>query len=125
MSFSSNLASLSSMHDLACDCATGNGQAALGLARHFGTVVALDASSQQLALAASHDQIRYVQALAHRTPLPDASVDMVAVASAFHWFDLPKFYGEVQRLGRPGSILAVGDTRCPLSPRRSIGSFTG
>src|SRR5205085_529098 len=32
----------------AWDCATGNGQAALGLARHFAYVEATDASAQQI-----------------------------------------------------------------------------
>jgi len=38
-------------HDLAWDCGTGNGQAALGLARHFAAVNATDPSPQQIAQA--------------------------------------------------------------------------
>ena len=39
--------------------------------------------------------------------MPDASVDLVLVAQAAHWFDLPAFYAEVARVLRPGGVLAV------------------
>lgn len=38
--------------ELAWDCATGSGQAALGLAPHFRRVVATDASAEQIRHAA-------------------------------------------------------------------------
>ena len=109
----SYLASLTPAHDLAWDCATGNGQAALGLTTHFRSIVALDASAQQLALAPRHERICYVVALADRTPLPDRSVDMVTVATAFHWLDFPRFYAEVQRVAKPGGILACWGYKRP------------
>jgi methylase of polypeptide subunit release factors len=37
--------------DRAWDCATGNGQAAMGLARHFRQVEATDASAEQISHA--------------------------------------------------------------------------
>ena len=43
---------------------------------------------------------------ADRTPLPDGSVDLVTVATAFHWLDFPRFYGEVRRVAKPDGILA-------------------
>ena len=52
------LASLVPSHDLAWDCATGNGQAALGLTPHFDAVVATDASPQQIAQARPHPKVR-------------------------------------------------------------------
>jgi ubiquinone/menaquinone biosynthesis C-methylase UbiE len=45
------LASLVAARDLALDCATGNGQAALKLTPHFQSILAIDASPQQLAWA--------------------------------------------------------------------------
>jgi SAM-dependent methyltransferase len=109
----SYLASLAPALDLACDYATGNGQAALGLTPHFRSIVALDASPQQLALAPLHDEITYVVALADRTPLPDRSVDLMTVASAFHWFDFPRFYAEVRRIAKRNGILAVWGYKLP------------
>ena len=100
------LASLVAAHDLAWDCATGNGQAALGLTPHFRAVVATDASPGQIAQAHPHPKVTYLIAPADRTPLPDGSVDLVTVASAFHWLDFPRFYGEVRRVAKPDGILA-------------------
>ncbi|QEH34705.1 hypothetical protein OJF2_32470 [Aquisphaera giovannonii] len=100
------LAGLAPSRELAWDCATGNGQAAIGLAAHFDRVVATDASARQLAEANDHPKVEYVQAPAERAPLADASVDLVAVALALHWFDVDRFYGEVRRVVRPGGVLA-------------------
>jgi SAM-dependent methyltransferase len=93
-------------HD-AWDCATGNGQAALGLAALFESVQATDASAQQIEHAASHPRVHYRVAAADTSGLSDRSVDLVSVAQALHWFDLPKFYAEVRRVARPGGLLAV------------------
>jgi SAM-dependent methyltransferase len=101
------LASLAPAHDLAWDCATGNGQAALGLAPFFRTVVATDASRKQIGQARPHERVAYVVAPAERSPLPDATVDVVTVAQAVHWFDLERFYAEVRRVTKPGGVLAV------------------
>jgi SAM-dependent methyltransferase len=113
----SYLSSLVAEHDLALDCATGNGQAALNLTPHFRSILAIDASPQQLALAPSHKQIIYIVALVDRTPLPDGSVDLLTVASAFHWLDFPRFYAEMRRVAKPGGILACwGYKRPSLTP---------
>jgi ubiquinone/menaquinone biosynthesis C-methylase UbiE len=107
------LNSLVPAHDLALDCATGNGQAAIKLTPYFRSIVALDASPRQLALARSHEQITYVVALADRTPLPDRSVDLVTVATAFHWLDFSRFYAEVRRVAKAGGILAAWSYKRP------------
>src|SRR5690606_3358428 len=41
------------------------------------------------------------------TPLASESIDLITVAQAAHWFDRPRFYEEVRRVGRKGSVLAV------------------
>ena len=89
------------------DCATGNGQAALALTRHFTEVVATDASAEQLAVAYPHPQIDYRCEVAEETTLPDASIDLVTVAAALHWLALPAFYAEVARVLKPGGIFAA------------------
>lgn len=101
------LASICTQHELAWDCATGNGQAAVPLARYFRSVVATDASQKQIDQARPSERVRYLLASADAAPLENASVDLVTVAQALHWFDLPKFYAEVSRVARPGGILAV------------------
>ena len=44
---------------------------------------------------------------AEASGLPDASVDLVTVAQALHWFQFEKFYAEVKRVLKPDGRLAV------------------
>lgn len=101
------LASLPRAPGRAWDCGTGSGQAAVALAEFFAEVVASDPSARQIEHAASHERVTYLVATAEACPLPDDSVDLVTVAQAVHWFDLDKFYAEVRRVGRPGSVIAI------------------
>jgi len=101
------LAALAPARERCWDVGTGNGQAAVQLADHFAAVVATDASARQLEHAAPHPRVTYQVAPAEHAPLGDASVDLVTVAQALHWFDLPAFYREVQRVGRPGAVIAA------------------
>ncbi len=89
------------------DCATGSGQAATMLARHFDRVVATDASAAQVSSAESHERVEYGVASAEASGLPNRSCDLVTVAQAAHWFDLPSFYAEARRVLKPGGIIAV------------------
>jgi SAM-dependent methyltransferase len=101
------LASTAPALDLAWDCATGSGQAALGLARHFRRVLATDASAEQIAHAHPHERVTYSVALAEASGLADGSADLIGVAQAVHWFDFPRFYAEVRRVLKPGGVLAA------------------
>ena len=103
----SYLSALVPSEALAWDCATGSGQAAVALAAHLSRVVATDASAEQIAHAEPHPRVEYRVAAAERSGLDAASVELVTVAQALHWFDLPAFYAEVQRVLRPGGVLAV------------------
>lgn len=100
------LAAQCSRLDLAWDCATGSGQAALDLADYFQRVVATDASAAQLAQAAAHDRIEYRVAPAESSGLADASVDLLTVAQALHWFDVAAFHEEARRVLKPAGIIA-------------------
>jgi SAM-dependent methyltransferase len=91
----------------AWDAATGNGQAAAGLARHFARVVATDLSPDQIRHGIRHPRIEYRVAPAEESGLAHHSIDLVAVAAAIHWFDLPRFYEEVRRVIRAGGALAA------------------
>ena len=92
---------------LAWDCATGSGQAALGLADYFEQVWATDASGSQIEAATPCANVQYQTAPADCSGLPDQSVDLVTVAQALHWFELERFYAEVLRVLKPGGLLAV------------------
>lgn len=101
------LASAVDAHDLAWDCATGNGQAALGLVPYFEHIIATDPSDNQLANARKHAKISYRVASAENTDIETGSVDLITVAQALHWFDIDKFYDEVRRVLKPDGLLAV------------------
>jgi SAM-dependent methyltransferase len=92
---------------LAVDCATGSGQAAVGLARHFDAVLAVDGSTSQLAGAEPCDRVHYAAALAERLPVRGHSVSLVTAAQAVHWFDFDRFHAECRRVLVPGGLLAV------------------
>jgi len=100
-------ASIAPARELAWDCGTGSGQAAVALAAHFTRVFATDASAEQVKNAEPHPRVEYAVAPAEACPLADRSVDLVTVAQALHWFDFDRFYAEVRRVCRPGGLLAV------------------
>jgi len=94
-------------HELAWDCATGNGQAALPLSSYFQEVVASDINQQPLNAALQKDNLSYYCWPAEQTELKDSCVDLITVAQALHWFDLPSFYAEADRVGKPRGIIAA------------------
>ncbi len=93
--------------DKAWDCATGNGQVASELAKHFKSVEATDISQQQLDNALSATNIHYSLCPAEQTNFPDHSFDLITVGQALHWFDQPAFFKEAVRVANPGASLAV------------------
>lgn len=93
--------------DLLWDCATGNGQAAIGLAKYFRQVIATDASGTQIENAFAAPNVEYRVAAAEKSELKDRSIDAVTVAQALHWFDLERFYTEVHRVLKPGGLFAA------------------
>lgn len=99
---------------VAWDCATGNGQAAVPLAGYFDRVVATDASQAQLSHARAHARVEYRLARAEASGLPDASVDLVTVAQALHWFDRDRFYAEARRVLTQRGVLAVWSYDDPI-----------
>lgn len=103
--------------DLAWDCATGNGQVAQVLAKHFKQVEATDISQQQLDNAVQIENIHYSVQGAEKTGFPDHRFDLITVGQAMHWFDLDKFYTEVNRVAKKDALLAVwGYALCSVNP---------
>jgi len=70
-------------------------------------VIATDASAAQIAQAIPHANVEYRVARAEASDLADASVDLIAVAQAAHWFDLGAFYAEVRRVAKRNAIVAL------------------
>lgn len=92
---------------LAWDCATGNGQAAVELAQYFEKVMATDISEKQLQQAQPHERITYSVTTAEQTPFTDNSFDCITVAQAYHWFRFDAFGKEVMRVAKPGAVVAI------------------
>lgn len=101
------IASVSPNEQLALDCATGNGQAAVPLAEFFETVIAIDASESQIASAEPHARVEYRVAPAEAIGLTMNSCAVITVAQALHWFDLDAFYAEARRVLKPRGVLAA------------------
>jgi len=103
----SYLASLTLHHDLAWDCATGNGQAALSLSNYFTEVIATDASRRQIKNAKHKHGVIYRVASAEKSNLEPDSVDLITVAQAFHWFDAALFSKEASRVLKDNGLIAI------------------
>ncbi|KAJ3684644.1 hypothetical protein LUZ61_013808 [Rhynchospora tenuis] len=121
------IASKTPRHGLVWDVGTGNGQAAVQLeifnssiftillAEIYKNVVATDVSRQQLNLAQKRPNICYVHTPGslslselHIDVAPPDSADLVTVAQALHWFDLPTFYEQVRSvLCKPHGVIAA------------------
>lgn len=91
----------------ALDVATGNGQVAMELSKHFATVFATDISEKQLLNATQADNIIYMVERAEQTAFAENQFDLITVAQAIHWFDFDAFYKEVNRILKPDGIFAV------------------
>lgn len=100
---------------LAIDVATGSGQAAAVLADSFTRVIGFDVSEEQVARAPKLDNVEFQVGSAESIPIEDGEADLITVAQALHWFDLPTFYAEAHRSLRAGGTLASwGYATCTL-----------
>jgi SAM-dependent methyltransferase len=102
-----HLGGLAPNRQLAWDCGTGNGQAAVGLASVFDRVIATDASEKQIANAQSHEIVEYRVAPAENSGIGSETINLIMVAQALHWFDLDRFYAEARRVLKPDGVLAA------------------
>lgn len=93
--------------DRAWDAGTGNGQTAVALSKVFKEVIATDISRNQLIHAVQLPNIFYRKEPAEHSTLAEASVDLITIAQAIHWFDFENFYKEVKRVAKPGAIIAA------------------
>lgn len=93
---------------LAIDVGCGTGQATVALAEeHFDKVIGMDPSEAQLQNATPHAKVSYQVGQATKLPATDGTVAAVTAAQAAHWFDIPNFHTEVDRVLQPGGCLAL------------------
>jgi ubiquinone/menaquinone biosynthesis C-methylase UbiE len=87
------------------------------LADIFDKVVATDVNASQIESASrgnGHANITFAVAPAELDAsqcsslgLADGTVDMITVAQALHWFDMPRFNVLIAKLLRPGGVYLV------------------
>jgi SAM-dependent methyltransferase len=87
------------------DLAAGTGKLTRALAATGASVIAVEPVAEMR--AALPAEVRALDGTAEAIPLDDASVDLVTVAQAFHWFDGDAALREVHRVLRPGGRLAL------------------
>src|SRR5207253_1036661 len=101
------------------DLAAGTGKLTRLLVRRFARVVGVEPDAAMRALL--EDLVPEAEAVAARAeelPLPDASVDAVFCAEAFHWFDGARALAEIARVLRPrgGLVVIFSSPLGPFSP---------
>lgn len=90
------------------DVAAGTGKLTRLLAERGADVVAVEPVDEMRAqLTAASPEIVAVPGTAESLPVPDASIDAITVAQAFHWFDPVAAVAEFGRVLRPGGGLGV------------------
>jgi len=90
------------------DVAAGTGKLTRLLVPTGARVIAVEpVAAMRDLLARTTPGAEVLDGTAEDLPLPDASVDAVTVAQAFHWFDGPRALREMARVLHPGGALAV------------------
>ena len=93
-----------------------NGQVVIALAEFFQKLIALEASTDQIARAQPYERVEYHVAPAEKTGLPASSVAVITIAQALHWFALDAFYSEARRVLQRGVLAVWACNYLRLSP---------
>jgi SAM-dependent methyltransferase len=90
------------------DLGAGTGKLTRSLVARGLDVVAVEPLPEMRErLAAALPEVRALEGTAEAIPLPDASVDAITVAQAWHWVDPERAKAEAARVLRPGGTLGL------------------
>ena len=90
------------------DLGAGTGKFTPRLLATGASVIAVEPVPQMLSkLATALPQVNALEGTAESIPLPDASVDAVICAQAFHWFARKAALAEIHRVLKPGGKLGL------------------
>jgi len=90
------------------DLAAGTGAVTRQLIGRAPQVIAVEPDDRMRAvLAARCPEAEVLAGRGEDIPLPDAAVDAVVIASAWHWLDRDRAVPEITRVLRPGGVLGV------------------
>ena len=101
---------------LVVDFGSGTGLSTRVWADRAAEVVGVEASPEmraQAEAATSAENVRFVQAFAQETGLPDRVADLVTCSQAFHWMEPDPTLAEAARILRPGGVFAAYDYDWP------------
>nr|XP_045612910.1 putative methyltransferase DDB_G0268948 isoform X1 [Procambarus clarkii]XP_045612912.1 putative methyltransferase DDB_G0268948 isoform X1 [Procambarus clarkii]XP_045612913.1 putative methyltransferase DDB_G0268948 isoform X1 [Procambarus clarkii] len=107
----------------AADVGCGSGQSTQILAPHFASVTGLDISEAQTSEAIklnSRANVFFKTSGAEKLPFPDNSLQLITAGQACHWFDLPQFYKEADRVLVPGGVLALYGYMFPYAVHENL-----
>jgi SAM-dependent methyltransferase len=92
------------------DLAAGTGKLTRVLQPHAHSIIAIEPSpSMRAAFERATEGVDVLEGRAEAIPLDDASVDLVTVGAAFHWFRPAPALAEIARVLRPGGALVVAN----------------
>lgn len=101
---------------LVVDLGSGTGLSTRAWADRADEVVGIEASAEmrrRAEEATTASNVRYVQAFADATGLPDEAADIVTCSQSFHWMEPEPTLAEVTRILRPGGVFAAYDYDWP------------
>ncbi len=94
------------------DVGCGSGQLTAKIAMHFDKFVGIDASEAQIEAAKSiygqeRDYLEFKVGLETMEGVENNAVDLIAVSSAIHWFDVDAFHEAAAAKLKSGGVLAI------------------
>jgi SAM-dependent methyltransferase len=111
---------------LVVDFGSGTGLSTRAWAERADEVIGVEASPEmraqaekatdetlQQTVAKSVGAVRFVQAYAQETGLPDGAADIVTCSQSFHWMEPEPTLAEAARILRPGGVFAAYDYDWP------------
>lgn len=101
---------------LVVDLGSGTGLSTRAWASRASEVIGIEPNASMRAVAearTSDANLRYVEAFAQETGLPDGSADLVTCSQSFHWMEREPVLAEAARVLRPGGVFAAYDYDTP------------
>lgn len=106
---------------LVVDLGSGTGLSTRAWVGRADEVIGVEPNADMRRVAEAHSaeptapetRLRYIDATASATGLPDGQADIVTAAQALHWMEPAPTFAEVARLLRPGGVFAAYDYDWP------------
>jgi ubiquinone/menaquinone biosynthesis C-methylase UbiE len=91
------------------DVGCGTGLSTIALKEIAHKIIALDISSEMLALAPKSNNLHYLLASAENIPISEPVFDLIIISQAVHWLDKDKFFAEAKKVLKHSGWIVVFD----------------